>query len=128
MYVKALREFVSNRLIKKHWTNQKTIRWSTKNLSTPVTFFARAPTENVTKRLLIISSPLKLSLKNIVSLWDDSFSTYAKFSENMCVSGSKKCWLFGKFYVRTKWMTPLVSVHDRFQKRLARTSAIKKIT
>ena len=28
---------------------------------------------------------------------------YAKY---VCVSGGKKCWFFGKFCVRTKWMTP----------------------
>ena len=25
---------------------------------------------------------------------------------NVCVSGGKKCWFFGKFCVRTKWMIP----------------------
>ena len=46
-----------------------------------------------------------------------SFSMYAKFSEGItflppdthtyrCVSGDKKCYAFGKFCVRTKWMIP----------------------
>ena len=51
----------------------------------------------------------------VYRLRDHSFSTYTKFSKKInisypshahvrVVSGDTKCWSFGKFYVRTKWM------------------------
>ena len=58
---------------------------------------------------------------------DDPFSTYHKISEKLtflapykhshvCLSGDKKCWFFGKFCERTKWMNPCTE-SSKFSKR-----------
>ena len=68
------------------------------------------------KHLCYLKSNLYFLL-NIFRFCDHSFSTFAKFSEKttfitpymqtyLCVSGVKKCYFFGKFRVRIKWMIP----------------------
>ena len=66
--------------------------------------------------------PRCVNTRSKLTIRDNSFSTYAKFSEKLTFLTPhphppdtntylvrircKKCWFFGKFCVRTKWMTP----------------------
>ena len=66
--------------------------------------------------------PRCVNTRSKLTIRDHSFSTYAKFSEKLTFLTPhphppdtntylvrircKKCWFFGKFCVRTKWMTP----------------------
>ena len=86
-----------------------------KNLKWYIVCFLKA-SSNFTWSILEYLGQFISTLNNIAkSHGDHSFSTYAKYSEKLifltldthtyvCVSRGKKCYFFGRFCVRTKWM------------------------
>ena len=62
----------------------------------------------------------------IVTSMDHLFNKYAKFfaklTTNVCVSGDKKCYFFGKFCVHTKWMIPYSNVGQKRNREINRVT------